>query len=36
MGHIDRDALTSLAAPLMKSEYGRYLMRIATETRRTW
>ena len=31
MGYIDRDALLALARPLAKSEYGRYLLRIAEE-----
>lgn len=32
MGFIDRDALIRLAGPLTKSDYGRYLMRIAEES----
>jgi glucose-1-phosphate thymidylyltransferase len=33
MGYIDADALSRLAAPLMKSGYGDYLLRILTEVR---
>ena len=33
MGYIDAEALERLAAPLMKSEYGKYLLRVAREGR---
>ena len=33
-GWIDDDALTALAAPLVKSGYGEYLMELAREERR--
>jgi len=33
MGFIDLDQLTRLAAPLGKSEYGKYLLRVAEEER---
>ena len=32
-GYIDATALTALAAPLAKSPYGQYLLRIAAEAR---
>ena len=32
-GYIDTEALTALAAPLAKSDYGKYLLRIAAEAR---
>lgn len=31
MGFIDRDGLRALSNPLLKSEYGRYLLRVAEE-----
>ena len=30
-GYIDKDKLLELAKPLMKTEYGQYLVRIANE-----
>lgn len=31
-GYITRGQLTALAQPMLKTEYGKYLMRIAEET----
>ena len=32
MGYIDRDQLEALAAPMKKTEYGQYLLRVAEGT----
>ena len=34
LGYIDEKALRALAEPMKKNEYGQYLMRLATESRR--